>query len=76
MLRGSAPRPSRQGVVVLAETVGEEVANASAATAVVEVQPDPAWLPRLRRPLAAVVMALLAAAIYAELREKRRRDRR
>jgi len=76
VLRGSAPRPSRQGVVVLAETVGEEVANASAATAVVEVQPDPAWLPRLRRPLAAVVMALLAAAIYAELREKRRRDRR
>jgi hypothetical protein len=73
VLRGGAPRPSRQGVVVLAETVGEDVASASAATAVVEVQPDPAWLPRLRRPLAALAMVLLAAAIYEELRRRRGR---
>jgi len=72
LLRGTAPRPSRQGIVVLAETVGEEMASASAATAVVDVQPDPARLPRLRRPLAAAAVALLVAALYMELRRKRR----
>ena len=72
LLRGGAPRPSRQGVVVLAETVGEEPANASAATAMVEVEADPAWMPRLRWPLLALAVLLLAAAGYAE---KRRRDR-
>jgi len=72
LLRGTAPRPSRQGIVVLAETVGEELASASAATAVVDVEPDPAWLPRLRRPLAAAAVALLVAALYVELRRKRR----
>ena len=73
LLRGGAPRPSRQGVVVLAETVGEEPASAGAATAVVEVQADPASMPRLRSPLLALAVLLLAAAGYAE---KRRRDRR
>jgi hypothetical protein len=73
LLRGGAPRPSRQGLVVLAETIGEEPANASAATAVVDVQADPAWMPRLRAPLIGLAVLLLAAAVYAE---KRRRDRR
>jgi hypothetical protein len=72
LLRGGAPRPSRQGVVVLAETVGEEVANAGAAMAVVEVQPDPAWLPRLRWPLLGVALALIGAAAFVELRRKKR----
>ena len=73
LLRGGAPRPSLQGVVVLAETIGEEPANASAATAVVEVEADPAWTPRLRWPLVALAVLLFAATAYAE---KRRRDRR
>jgi hypothetical protein len=73
LLRGGAPRPSRQGVVVLAETIGEEPASASAATAVVEVEADPAWTPRLRWPLLALAVLLFAATAYAE---KRRRDRR
>jgi len=73
LLRGGAPRPSRQGVVVLAETVDEEPANASAATVVVDVQPDPAWLPRLRLPLTVAGFALLAAAVYRDLRQRRRR---
>jgi len=73
VLRGSAPRRSRQGVVVLAETVGEDVAGAAAATAVVEVQSDPAWLPHLRRPLAAAAAILLAAAAGLEVGRRRRR---
>jgi hypothetical protein len=73
LLRGSAPRPSRQGLVVLAETIGESPANTSAATAVVDVQADPAWMPRLRGPLLALATLLLALAGYVE---KRRRDRR
>ena len=75
LLRGGAPRPSRQGVVLLAETVGEAEANASAATVVVDVQADPALLPRLRWPLTALAGLLLAAAGYAEYRRGRRRGR-
>jgi hypothetical protein len=76
LLRGGAPRPSRQGVVVLAETVDEAPANASAATVIVEVQADPAWLPRLRRPLTGVGLVLLAA-VYLDLwRQRRRKDDR
>ena len=72
LLRGGAPRPSRQGVVLLAETVGEAEANASAATVVVDVQADPALLPRLRWPLTALAVLLLAASGYAEYRGRRR----
>lgn len=72
LLRGGAPRPSRQGVVVIAETMGEEPANASAATVLVEVQADPAWMPRMRGPLLALAVLLLAAAGYLEHRHRRR----
>lgn len=73
VLRGGAPRPSLQGVVVLAETVDEEVASTSAAMAAVEVQPDPAWMPRLRWPLAALAALLVAAAAFVEHRRRGRR---
>jgi len=66
LLRGGAPRPSRQGIVVLAETIGEEPANASAATAMVQVEADPARMPRGRWWLLALAVLLLAAAGYAE----------
>jgi hypothetical protein len=75
LLRGGAPRPSRQGIVVLAETVGEEPASATAATAVVEVQADPAWMPRARWPLLALAVLLFAAAGTMEHRLRRRARR-
>jgi hypothetical protein len=72
VLRGGAPRPSRQGVVVLAETVGGEVANAAAGIAVVVVEADHAWMPRLRWPLAGLALALIGVAAFVEFRHKRR----
>lgn len=70
VLRGGAPRPSTQGLVLLAETVGEAPANASAATAMVQVEADPAWMPRLRWWLLALAVLLLAAAGYVEYRQR------
>ena len=75
LLRGGAPRPSMQGLVVLAETIGEAPANASAATAVVAVEADPAWMPRLRWPLLALAVLFLATAGYMEHRQRRRERR-
>jgi hypothetical protein len=62
LLRGSVPRGSRQGVLMVAETLDGEVARTSTATTTVEVEPDPAWLPSLRVPLALVGLLLLVAA--------------
>jgi hypothetical protein len=73
LLRGGAPRPSRQGVVVLAETVGEQVASAGAAMAAVDVLPDPAWMPRLRWPLVSLALLMFAVAGYLEQRQRRAR---
>jgi hypothetical protein len=70
VLRGGAPRPSVQGLVLLAETIGEEPANASAATATVQVEADPARMPRARWWLLALAVLLLAAAGYAEYRQR------
>jgi hypothetical protein len=72
LLRGGAPRPSRQGVVVLAETVGDEVANAAAAVAVVMVEADRPWVTRLRWPLAGLALALIGGAAFVEIRHRRR----
>jgi hypothetical protein len=71
VLRGGAPRPSQQGIVVLAETVGEAVANAGAGIAVVDVLSDPAWMPRGRRVLLALGLLLLGAAAGLEVRRRR-----
>ena len=75
LLRGGAPRPSQQGLVVIAETIDEEPANASAATVLVDVQKDPAWMPRLRGVFLALAGLLIAAAAYAEKRRRERRGR-
>ena len=74
VLRGNVPRPSRQGILVVAEVLGEEVAQANVAATLVHVAPDPALLPKLRWPLAVVVLALLLAAGVMETRSRRRAD--
>lgn len=72
VLRGSVPRPSRQGILVIAEVVGGEMAQASVVATLVHVTPHPALLPRLRWPLGFLAAALLVAAGVAEARSRRR----
>ena len=77
LLRGGVPRPSRQGVLVVAETLDGEIAQASAGTTVVAVEAAPLDLmPRWRDPFLVAAALLLAAAAVLEwrhLREVRRR---
>jgi hypothetical protein len=71
LLRAGAPRDSRQGVLVIAESQGDGPARAVVATAVVRVLPDPAWMPRLRWPLLALAVLFLGAAFVVEVRGRR-----
>ena len=64
--RAGAPRGSRHGVLLVAETCEAPVWTSVVAVPV-EVAPDHAWLPRLRRPLLALVFVLLAVVVGAEV---------
>jgi hypothetical protein len=72
VLRGSVPRPSRQGIVVVAEVLDGDVAQASVATTLIHIEPDPALMPKLRWPLAGIAVCLLIAAAIAEARSRQR----
>jgi hypothetical protein len=75
LLRGGVPRPSRQGLLMVAETLDGDVAQASAATTVVAVEAASDLLPRWRDPFLVAAGLLLAAAALLEwrhLREVRR----
>jgi len=67
VLRGAVPRPSRQGLLLLAGTSDGPYETTAVATTVVNVSADPAWLPRLRRTMALTAVALLVAAVIVEL---------
>src|SRR6185436_16002395 len=67
VLRGGAPRPSRQGVVAFVEWDEDGRHQTVAATGVVDVDKDPAVLPRAHAWLAGGAVLLLAAAGVAEL---------
>jgi hypothetical protein len=68
---GSAPRASRQGLLVVAEALEGPVERMAFAPAEVMIGPDPAWLPRLRAPLALAALLLLGAGLGAEARRPR-----
>jgi hypothetical protein len=67
MFRGTLPWASRQGLLVTAESTDGPVASTAVATGIAIISPDPAWMPRLRRPLLAVAIALLCAAAGVEV---------
>lgn len=72
VLRGNVPRPSQQGILVVAEVLGGDVAQASVTAGLVHIAPDPALLPKLRWPLGAAAIGLLLAAAVVETRSRRR----
>ena len=66
LLRGSAPRESRQGIVVVASVLDGPLERTTVATGVVSLARDPARLPGMRTALWFVAAGLLGAAAYAE----------
>ena len=71
LIRAGAPRGTPHWVLVVAEGTDGPLARTTVATALVEVTPDPALLPGLRRPLAVLAVLLLAAAVVLEVRRAR-----
>jgi hypothetical protein len=69
--RSSAPRGSRQPLTVVAEPL-DASRPAASQQVFAEILPDPAWMPRLRRPLGVLALLLMAAAALLELRRGRR----
>jgi hypothetical protein len=67
ILRGSVARPSQQGLLIVAGSTDGPEETTAVATTVVHVAGDPAWLPRVRRPLAAAAFLLLVAAVTVEV---------
>ena len=70
LLRGSGPRPSRHGVLAVAETLDGDLAHAAVAATIVNVSADPALMPRLRKWIAGLAVLLFLAAGLAEWRRR------
>lgn len=68
--RSSAARGSRQPLLVVAEPLDAGGPAASQPISA-EILPDPAWMPRLRRPLGVLALLLMAAAALLEVRRRR-----
>ena len=66
--RSTAPRGSRLPLVVVAQALDDEPGRSVSATVFAEILPDPAWMPRLRRPLGVLALLLMAAAAGLEVR--------
>lgn len=72
VVRAGAPRGSRHGLVLVAETPEGPIARTSVAAALVEIEGDRAWLPRVRAPLAGLGVALVLLALGYEIHARRR----
>jgi hypothetical protein len=66
LFRGTLPWDTVQGVLAVATSVDGPVARTTVAVSTARVTPDPAWLPRVRKPLLFVTLVLLGAVIFAE----------
>jgi hypothetical protein len=71
LLRGGVPRRSRQGLLLVADTLDGDLAQASTATTVVEVEAGRDLMPRWRDPFVIAAGLLLAAAAFLEWRHLR-----
>ena len=68
LLRSGAAHGTRHGIVVVAETVEGPEARTTVATGMVRILPDPAVLPRIRKPILALALALILASVVVEAR--------
>jgi len=68
--RAGVPRERRQALLLVAETLDGPLARTSVAAASVDLQPDPARLPRLRTPLLVLGLVLVVFALGHELRAR------
>lgn len=68
IVRAGAPRGTRHGVLLVAETTDGPLARASVLAAPVEVAPDPSVLRRIRTPVLALGLLLVAVALGVEVR--------
>jgi hypothetical protein len=66
IFRGTLPWDTVQGVLAVATTTDGPAARTTVTAGSVRVLPDPAWLPRFRKPLLLVTLLLLGAAAFAE----------
>jgi hypothetical protein len=73
LVRTGAPHGSRHVILIAAEALDSALSRTAIAAATVEVVDDAAWLPRLRLPLIALAVVLLAVAGLAEWRRFRPR---
>ena len=74
VLRGSASRDTKYGILVAASTLDGEQQTSAVAEGAIVVAPDPAVMPRLRLPLTLLSIGLLLAATAVELRRRWPRD--
>lgn len=70
VLRGSAVREARHGILVAATTMDGDTQTAAVVEGAVVVAKDPALMPHLRIPLTVVSILLLLAATGVELRRR------
>jgi hypothetical protein len=68
--RSSASRGSRQALLVVAESMDGAAGPTVSLPVFADIQPDPAWMPRLRRPLGVLALLLMAAAAALEFRRR------
>ena len=71
LFRVDAPWNTRQGLLVIARDDTGPLVRTAVAAGAAQVGGDPARLPRLRRPLIALALLLLALAVGAELWSRR-----
>ncbi len=65
LLRGTLP-DTVQGVLAVATTSDGPAARTTVTAGSLRVLPDPAWLPRFRKPLLLLTLLLLGAAAFAD----------
>lgn len=70
VLRGSAPRKTRQGILVAASTTDGDEQTAAVAEGAIVIAADPALMPRLRVSLTVLAIVLLLASTVVELRRR------